>query len=441
MSASFWHRFEGWALGGFRPFGASRQSASPFLGARSSSGAVVTPEKALKLSVLWACVNLRCSTMSSLPLHLIGANKKAATDYPLYNVLHSSPNADMTASEYWEMMHASVDLWGNGYSRKMLDGRRVISLEPWRPEGVTPFRDNAGNLRYRYKNGETELDLPATEVFHLKGFTVDGLVGLSPLSYHADTIGAQIDANSAASTLFQNGLKAGGFMKTGPGTLTTEQRDKIKAALAEFGLPKNAGRWMVLEAGWEPVPLADSLRLSPHDAQLLESRVLGNEEICRAYAVPPVLVGIVDKASSWASSIENLNLGFLMYSLRQRLVRTEQAISKQLIPAEDRAKLRPKHNIEGLLRADSKSRAEFYNAGLNDGWLTRNEVRELEDREPLPGGDILTVQAQMVPLDELGKPIKPPKELAKSETVIVLGDGRAVAVPVEKFLPPPVADQ
>ena len=148
---------------------------------------------------------------------------------------------------------------------------------------------------------------------------------------------------------------------------------------------------------------SSQVRVNPQDAQLLESRYFGIEEICRTFGVPPQLVYHTDKASSWASSLENMNLGFLMYSLRPTLVRIEQTIVKKLLSAEERQKYKPRFSVEGLLRADSTGRASFYTSALQNGWLTRNEVRELEDLPPMNGGDELTVQLNLTPLKDLGK--------------------------------------
>ena len=143
--------------------------------------------------------------------------------------------------------------------------------------------------------------------------------------------------------------------------------------------------------------------MNPQDAQLLESRYFGIEEICRIFGVPPQLIYHTNKASSWASSLENMNLGFLMYSLRPVQVKIEQAIVKKLLSPAERSQYKPKWSVEGLLRADSNGRSAFYTSALQNGWLTRNEVRELEDLPPLDGGDSLTVQTNLTHLHNLGK--------------------------------------
>ncbi len=406
MSLSFWNRFGGFLSGGWHGYGRDRSGVGPSNSSMTRAGTAVTAEGALKISAVWGCINLRSGLVGSLPLHGLDENKRDAKNNPLYNVLRYSPNADMSPSEFWEMMHAGVDLWGNGYAEIVRDGRRVISLEPLLPSGMSHFIDKSGRRIFKYKDGGKEREFESADIFHLKGFTLDGLNGLSALQYASEAVGGLMDANTVAGKLWQQGLKAGGFMQTNQPTLTKEQRDNIREAIHTFSNPRNIGKWMVLEAGFTPVE-SKGLNISPIDAQLLQSRYFGIEEICRAFETPPQLVGHMDKASSWASSLENVNLGFLVYGLRKRLVRYEQAITKQLVLPEDRASFNPRFAVEGLLRADSASRATFYGAGLRDGWLTRNEVRRKEDLPDLPGGDILTVQAQMVPLDQLGKATLP----------------------------------
>lgn len=380
------------------------QTTSPFISTTTASGSVISANTALKLSAVWACVRLRSQTIASLPLHLYDDSKQIAANHPLYRILHDSPNADMTASEFWEAMVASLDLWGNAYAYiiRSEKSRHIIALDVLNPELMQLSRTKEGEVRYIYTENGKQSVFYDDEILHIKGFTLDGLVGLSPIKYQSQVMGFQMDANNAANHEFKNNLKAGGFLKTSQTTLTQEQRERLRLSLSEFGKPENAGKFMVLEAGMD-VAGSSQVRVNPQDAQLLESRYFGIEEICRTFGVPPQLVYHTDKASSWASSLENMNLGFLMYSLRPTLVRIEQTIVKKLLSAEERQKYKPRFSVEGLLRADSTGRASFYTSALQNGWLTRNEVRELEDLPPMNGGDELTVQLNLTPLKDLGK--------------------------------------
>lgn len=386
--------------GNFRPFGApGTSSVAPVDSVVTPWNQTVTPDRALSIATVWACVSLRAAVISTLPIMVKGRDKRVLTNHPLYGLLHDSPNADMTASEFWEATIASLDLWGNAYARKDYNGGVLVALTPLRPERMTVVRANDGTISFRYARPGREPEvLTQDEVFHLKGFTVDGLVGLSPLKYAAQVMGHQIEANEAAAREHRNGLKVGGFLKTGATTLTDQQRERLRANLSTFSSPENASKWMVLEAGMEPVS-ANGIRMSPEDAQLLESRYFGIEELCRIYRVPPQLIGHTNKASSWASSLENTNLGWLQYGLRPDLVRIEQAIRKQLLPPEDRARVEVKFNVEGLLRADSKTRSEFYRALWGIGAVDASEIREKEDMVPREGADTLFVPVNMQPID------------------------------------------
>lgn len=393
----FWQRF--WSRFSGRPRLGDGERAHPFDSYTTPAGSSVSPDSALKLSAVWGCVGLRSATISSLPLHLRDNDKKLAKEEPLYRLLHDAPNADMTSSEWLETQSASIDLWGNGYSRIERDRGRVIALTPEAPDRVTVRRRSDGRLVYEVRRNGRVDQIDEDNMLHLRGFTLDGLIGLSPVQFAAETMGGLMDANRAAARDWQNGMRTGGII--GSPALTVDQRDKFKAHLREFQGPENASKIMLLEDPFE-VKDAKGLRMSPIDAQLLQSRYFGIEEICRAFRVPPSLIGHTDKASSWASSLENTNLGFLTYSLRPTLVRIEQAMARKLMTPEQRSKYQIKFSVEGLLRADSAGRAEFYSKMLQNGVFSRNYVRSLEDLPPVEGGDVLTVQLNLTPLDRLG---------------------------------------
>lgn len=378
--------------------------SQPWNGSTTKSGNAVNAETSLRLATVWACVRLRSETIASLPLHLRDDNKDIAKNHPLYRILHDQPNADMTASEFWEAMVASLDLWGNAYALiHRSKNRTVISLDILDPEAMTVRRSKMGDIEYKYdKKGSDGGIYHEDDILHIKGFTLDGLVGLSPIRYQADVIGAQIDANNAAGAEFKNNLKAGGFLKTGETKLNADQRERLRDNLGVFSRPENAGKWMVLESGMEPASAA-GIRINPADAQLLESRHFGVEEICRTFKTPPQLIYHMDKASSWASSLEQMNQGYLTYSLTPTLVRIEQTIARKLLSPADRAKYRAKFSVEGLLRSDSQGRANYYSTMLQNGVFTRNEVRELEDKPAYKGADQLTVQLNLTPLEKLGQ--------------------------------------
>lgn len=402
--SNWWSRFRNaWRTGGESRLDKGDTSL-PFTSGSTPGGNSISAENALKLATVWACVRLRSETIASLPFHLRDEDKELAKDHPLYRILHDQPNADMTASEFWEAMIASLDLWGNAYALIHRNGSKtVVSLDILDPESMSVSRSKTGEIQYKYdKKGEDGGKYHEDDILHIKGFTIDGLVGLSPIRYQADVVGAQIDANNAANAEFKNNLKAGGFLKTGEKVLNTEQRDRLRDNLATFGKTENAGKWMVLEGGMEPAS-ASHIRINPQDAQLLESRYFGVEEICRTFKTPPQLIYHMDKASSWASSLEQMNLGYLTYSLTPTLVRIEQTVSRKLLTPEERKKYTPKFAVEGLLRADSAGRASYYSTMTQNGIMTRNEVRALEDFPAHAGADQLTVQLNLTPIELLGK--------------------------------------
>lgn len=395
---SIWKQLFGSTWGGWRTHGINWGGDD---GAFSSSGPyaveTVTADNALKLSAVWACVRLRADTIASLPLHL-RSGRDIDREHPLYRILHDSPNADMTASEFWAMQSLCVDLQGNAFSRIVRSGGRVTAIQPLDPMQVSIERRKNGAVYYKCRQDE----YPDTEILHLKGFTRDGLVGMSALEFGRETLAGQLEANDAAMRSFRQGLKTGGFLKTGAQTLDPTQREKLRKSLSQFSLPENAGKWMVLEAGMEPVG-GDSVRIKPADAELLQSRYFGIEEVCRMFSVPPPLIGHTDKASSWASSLENMNLGFLTYGIRPTLVRFEQAMVKRLLSPDERGKIKPKFSVEGLLRANYDARVSGYASALQNGWMNRNEVRDLEDMPPIEGGDAYTVQLNMTGVESIGE--------------------------------------
>lgn len=400
QDAGFWTRFVARLTG--RHHLQNGEKSPPFTGHSTPSGTVVNAETALKLSAVWACVRLRAETVSTLPLHLRDAEGRATEGHPLYGLLHDSPNADMCAAEFWQAITATQDLWGNAYARIHRNGvGSVVALEPLDSEAMTVMREKNGQIAYRYTKSSKTVDFPESDILHFRGFSLDGIVGLSPIRYAAETFGGQLDANHAAQHEFKNGLKAGGFLKTGERILQAEQRDRLRKELQSFSLPENAGKYMVLEAGMDIA--GNGIRINPADAQLLESRYFGIEEICRAFATPPQLIGHTDKASSWASSLDGVNMGFLTYAIRPVLVRYEQTIARKLLSASERAKYRPKFSVEGLLRTDSAARASFYSQMLQNGVFTRNYVRQLENLPPVEGGDELTVQVNLTTLNKVGK--------------------------------------
>lgn len=355
----------------------------------------VSAESALRLAAVWSCMNIRAETIGAMPLHLRDGNKQPLLRHPLYNILHRSPNADMTAAEYWSLAVAHIDMHGNFVS--IIErgvGKKVVALTPV-DSRTCSIEYNKSGMRKRWKIGnDYEND---DNVLHLRGFTMNSEWGDPRLDVGRQILAAQLQANRSAQLAFKQGLKVGGFfLNEGKADYTTEQLTAFSKRLNFFGQTENTGKWMTLLRGMKPVA-GTEFSVKPAEAQLLESRYFGIEEICRLFNVPPPLIGHTSKASSWASSLENLNLHFLIYSLQPTLVRCEQSIEKKLLtPYDLAAGVQAKFSMQGLLRGDMKTRQAYYASGLQNGYLSQNEVRDFEDQPGIgPEGDVYRVQLNM----------------------------------------------
>lgn len=372
-------------------------------GGGAYAGKAVTPNSALSLSAAWSAVRLNARTIGSCGRKVYRRDdtliRVSAEDHPLHRVLAVSPNPDMTPMEYWEAQVTALNLRGNAYSRIARDGRGYpIALWHLNPDQVTVFRNAAGERRYRV-NGREEL--AERDVFHLRGFGAGGDLGLSPIAYGRQTLSTAMAADEVAGRTFSSGLQLSGFVEMATGTkLTNDQRVELVQLFEKFAGSSKAGKVMPLDPGMT----FKALDMSPEDAQLLETRRFSVEEICRWFGVFPILIGHAAQGQTmWGSGIEQIVLAWLTLGLGTELERIEQAIEKQLLPVQDHGRYYVRHNVESLLRADSAARAALYSALGQNGVATRNEMRAKEDWAPLPGGDMLTVQSNLVPLDQLDK--------------------------------------
>lgn len=354
---------------------------------------VITPDNAMKLSAVWACVNLRAETIGTLPFHLRDEKKNIIRDHDLYNVIHNSPNSMQTASEYWSMAAAQMDIFGEHISiaKKRVRDKSIISLEPIDdPRDVELKQKKTGEWYYTF-DGE---DFPADEIFHLRGFTLSGYRPKPRLEIGREILGAQLRADAAAIAQFKSGLKTAGFFETSK-DLNSEKLNQLDARMKEHAKLENAGKWLTLPVGLKPIAGSD-FAIKATDAQLLESRAFGIEEVCRLFSTPPQLIGHTDKASSWASSAEQINLQYLMYGINPTLIRIEQRAMKSLTTQKDRvAGLQAKFSVQGLLRADMETQYQFFASALQNGYYNRDEVRDLLERGEIPGGKEYTVQLNM----------------------------------------------
>jgi HK97 family phage portal protein len=416
-TAEFFNSFFDYGSGsiarGFYPVAAGGQARPPINAAKSAAGTIVTPNTALTLSTAWGCVWLMANAVSSLPFILnkrsgVNLNYGApAFDVPLYTVLNSQPNQDMSAVTFWKFIVASEQLWGNGYALKTLNSQnQLIALDPIRPEYMVPYRQLIPNsepkryeIRYRYYSPIESIDFSADQIFHWKDRTMDGLVGLSRIEYARHSMGIARAAEDSTSETFKNGLRSGGFVQSVK-YLNTKNRDELKASLKQFvtGGPDSGGI-MVLEGGLTFSPIT----MNPQDVQLLMSRQFSVEDICRWFQVPPVLVGhAAAGVTAWGAGIEQLLLGWSALSLRSYVRGIEQEVLRALVPAKDRPSQYLTIDLDDLLAADSAARSALYSTFAQNGVMTRNEIRGREDLAPMPGGDVLTVQSNLIPIDKLG---------------------------------------
>ncbi|HHM9296606.1 TPA: phage portal protein [Pseudomonas aeruginosa] len=367
----------------------------------SASGKNVTVDKALQLSTVWACVRLLSESVSTLPLKLYrrlpDGSREQAKDHPLFRLLCRTPNAEMTPQRFMLMVVASICLRGNAFVEKKMIGTRVVALVPLLPQYMRVKREDSGRLKYTYTENGVERVIPENNLMHIRGFGLDGVCGMLPVTMGREIFGSAMSAEEAAAKVFAQGMQASGIL-SGDTTLTPKQREDLRASLTAFMGSQNAGKIMVAEAGLK----YQGITMNPEAAQMLESRSFNVEEMCRWFRVPPFMVGHMDKQSSWSSSVEAQNLHFLTNSLRPLLVNIEQEITRCLIGEADADEFFAEFAVEGLLRADSTARAAWYNTALQNGWMSRNEVRRLENLPPIEGGDVFTVQSALVPLEQLG---------------------------------------
>jgi HK97 family phage portal protein len=399
-------------------------------GAASFLGKRVSVDEALQLSTVWACVRLISETLATLPLGFYRRNtdgsRTSATSHQLYEVLHSQPNADMTAVVFWEVVVASLLLWGNAYIEIIRSANKVIALQFLIPARMNVRKLAGGGYEYRYRDttgSGAERPISEESLMHIPAFSTDGVFGLSPIAYGANVFGTAMQTDQASAETFRDSMRSPGLV-TMDMLLKKQQREDIRAHVKDVS---ERGGVMVLEKGAS----FQKLGFDPVSAELLSSRSFNVEEICRWYGIDPAMVGHGGKDSNWGTGLEQKMLWFLVFALRKWCVRIEQAIRKSLLSPVERLTLFAEFNMEGLLRGDSTTRAAFYASAGQNGWKTRNEIRRLENDPPMAGGDVLTVQSNLVPLDQLGK--APTADRTAADAVLAwLGIQPSAGVPAKE---------
>lgn len=362
----------------------------------------VKVDGALQLSAVWSCVDRRANVVASLPLftyrNIGGGQKELARTARLYQILHDAPNERMTPMDFWRVMMLNHDLRGNAYARIDRDPStgEALRLWPMAADQVRVLALDDGALTYLYRIGDDLAALAEDNVLHLRNLG-NGTVGFAKLEFMRVTTDEMYKAQQSAAKIFGSGGKPTGVLMVDR-VLRKEQRDAIRAAFAEMSSVTSTGRLFVLEAQME----YKQLGISPEDQQLLESRKFGVEEICRWFDVPPVLAHH-SNVTTWGSGVEQIMDGWYKLSVRPMLVSIEQALRKRVLTAAQRASMTVEFSFDALLRGNAKDRAELYAKNVQNGIMTRNECRQLENLPPVAGADALTAQTNLAPVEMLGK--------------------------------------
>jgi len=400
----------------------------------SSAGKNVTERSAMQMTAVYSCVRILAEAVAGLPLHLYryteNGSKEKAIDHSLYHLLHDEPNPEMSSFVFRETLMTHLLLWGNAYAQIIRNGKNeVIALYPLMPNRMSVDRDDHGRLYYTYyrgpdeaiKNKEYAVTLQPSDVLHIPGLGFDGLVGYSPIAMAKNAIGMAIACEEYGAKFFANGAAPGGVLEH-PGTIKDPQRVR-ESWQSTFGGSGNANKVAVLEEGMKYTPIG----ISPEQAQFLETRKFQINEIARIFRVPPHMVGDLEKSSF--SNIEQQSLEFVKYTLDPWVIRWEQSLMRALFSVDDKKRYFVKFNLEGLLRGDYQSRMNGYAIGRQNGWMSANDIRELENLDLIPeedGGNLYLINGNMLPLKNAGAfadtPNDPGKEEDSDEEVLELDE-------------------
>ena len=379
-----------------------------FLFGGTTSGKAVNERTALQTSAVYACVRILAESVAGLPLHVYertaNGSKSTKPSHPLYRLLHDEPNREMTSFVFRETLMSHLLLWGNAYAQIIRDGRGFpIALYPLLPDRMAVDRNESGELVYTYQSDKGQVKLRRENILHIPGLGFDGLIGYSPIAMAKNAVGLALATEDYGATFFANGANPGGVLEH-PGVIKPEQADRLRESWqSQFG-GANAHKVAVLEEGLK----FHQMSIPPEQAQFLETRKFQINEIARIFRVPPHMVGDLEKSSF--SNIEQQSLEFVKYTLDPWVVRWEQSLQQALILPSEKATIFIKFNLDGLLRGDYQSRMQGYSTGIQNGFMSVNDVRGLEDMNLLTaeeGGDLHFVNGNMVKLADVGAAYKP----------------------------------
>lgn len=382
----------------------------------SASGKYVTERSAMQMTAVYSCVRILSEAVASLPLQFYrytgDGGKEKAVGHPLYFLLHDEPNPEMTSFVFRETLMTHLLLWGNAYSQIIRNGKgEVVALYPLMPDRMKVDRDENGRLYYEYTVYEADdvsgrkgtdktgriVRLQPADVLHIPGLGFDGLVGYSPIAMAKNAIGLAIATEEYGSKFFANGAAPSGVLEH-PGTIKDPSRVR-ESWQATFGGSGNANKIAVLEEGMKYTPIS----ISPEQAQFLETRKFQIDEIARIFRVPPHMIGDLEKSSF--NNIEQQSLEFVKYTLDPWVSRWEQAMMRALLTEDEKKKYFFKFNVDGLLRGDYQSRMNGYATARQNGWMSANDIRELENLDRIPaeeGGDLYLINGNMTKLADAG---------------------------------------
>ena len=401
----FWARMASFFVGGRLVTPEKGSQTGPVSASGAVGDSTINDERSLQISTVFACVRLISSVTACLPLDVFETKgddrSKVGLDNPLARLLRYSPNQFMTAFDFRVAMTMQLCYYGNAYA--LIERNSVgdiVSLAPLLSVNMD-VRLEGKRVVYRYRRDSEYADFKQTEIFHLKGFGFNGLVGLSPIAFGAKTAGVAVAMEDQQRDFYANGAKSPQILMTGDGkVLNKEQRAQLEENFKEISGGAVRKRLWILEGGFT----TQAIGVSPQDAETMAARKFQVSELARFFGVPPHLVGDVEKSTSWGSGIEQQNLGFLQYTLDPYLEIWETSILRWLVKPSDVGRIHAEHNRAGLLSGDSTARANYMKTQVDTGLLTINEGRRIDNRPPLPGGDVATRQSQNVPLTQLGQP-------------------------------------
>lgn len=382
-----------------------------FLFGRTTSGKPVNERTAMQTTAVYACVRILAEAVASLPLHVYeyqdDGGKKLVHDHPLYYLLHDEPNPEMTSFVFRETLMSHLLIWGNAYAQIIRDGAgRVLGLYPLLPDKMDVQRDDRGNIYYVYSRNSDEnpmfkeygdIRLKAEDVLHIPGLGFDGLIGYSPIAMAKNAVGMTLACEEYGASFFANGANPGGVLEH-PGVLKDPSKVRESWNSVYRGV-NNAHKIAVLEEGMK----YQQIGIPPEEAQFLETRKFQINEIARLYRIPPHMVGDLDKSSF--SNIEQQSLEFVKYTLDPWVIRWEQSLQRSLLLPGEKGKYFIKLNVDGLLRGDYQSRMNGYAVGRQNGWFSANDIREMENMNPIPdeqGGNLYLINGAMTKLEDAG---------------------------------------